>query len=183
MRGLTLLEALISLGLLALAVVMIGGAAEHYTRLFGRHDQQAQAAVRRQAVTRVAEELTEATEIYAPAAGENTSEVEFSKIDPAASRLPSPPAGPPPPLPAGSPLFNPTAADHTLRIRIYLDDHQLIRQVTFPGGASRFSVLAHELYGFTAERLSRDEVSLRASFMEHDELRHAAARTCWWTTP
>ena len=103
----------------------------------------------------VRNELREAIQVDQPGAGGSTHELKFSKIDPTISRFPGP-----------GPLWNPFLPAHIERLRYFLFDDQLKREVIFADGTQRQSILLQPVSDFTVARGSVEDYEIAVTIPE-----------------
>lgn len=140
-RGFTLLEALVSLFLIGLVVVLSAGLL-HGMSSMGRRNQTGEQAVNGLlALERVRAEVLEAVSITEPSGASEANTLIFKKINPAiTNRLQ---------LPGYS--WNPALPAHLLTISYTVTAGDLIRTVTPDSGAGEKSVVARSVDSFTAK--------------------------------
>jgi len=178
-RGVSLIEVLITLGVLALSLAMVAAAVQQYARLMAKNDERSLTVAHQQQVSQVADELSCAVELVAPATAVSTDEVTFRRLNASiANRLP-----PLTPTPAPSPAWDPRQPAHVITVRYFFEPttSRLLRTATFPAPTgSVTTVVATGLSGFDFTRSADNELSVALSFMEGDTLKSLSTRVNWW---
>jgi hypothetical protein len=117
------------------------------------------------AVDKIRSELEEAIAVIEPhvPGGNPASQLTFRKIDPCnASRLT------PSPTPT---VWNPSAAAYTLKVKYYVDEGSLFREITFPDNSHDTQSITDGIAGFSAFRRAPNYVELALSFQEETLVR------------
>lgn len=174
----SLLEVLITLGVLALALGMVAAAVRQYTRLLARNDARSLTVVHQQQVSQVADELSQAVELMAPAVAGSFDEVTFRRVNPnVTNRFPLATAPP-------TPSWDPAQPAHLVTVRYHYEPttQRLQRTVTFPPGlgSQQTWVVGTSLSGFTVIRDADRGLTVGLSFLEGDVLKSLATRVNWW---
>lgn len=178
-RGVSLIEVLITLGVLALALGMVAAAVQQYSRLLIKNDQRSLTVVHQQQVSQVADELSQAVQFLLPATSVSVDEVTFERLNGSIlNRLP-----PLTPTPLPSPAWEPVQPAHVIRVRYFFEPttSRLLRTATFPAPTgSVTTVVATGLSGFTFTRSAQNELTVALSFMEGETLKSISTRVTWW---
>jgi hypothetical protein len=180
MKGLTIMEALITILVLGILIGIIAGICSEYSRLIHYSSSRDKTIFSLQgAMDGVKGELAEALAVTSPrltaapltSAGTFSSELQFTKIDPAnPSRLPTPF---PSPMPS---VWASADSAHVLSIRYYAAGGALMREVTYPDKTSQCHVIVAGISGFSVQDLGNNSAAITASFMDDDILKTFTTR-------
>jgi prepilin-type N-terminal cleavage/methylation domain-containing protein len=164
-RGFTLVEALLTIALIALILGFVANICNEYARIIKFSTKKDKTVINAQmASERVKNELAEAVSILLPADGTSSSELRFERIDPCnASRLPENPS----PTPAS---WNPADSSWKVTVRYYVEDQTLFRESTSPGRAAVIERLADGIAGFSCSSLSEGAYQINASYLEDNNV-------------
>lgn len=169
-RGLTLLEALITLVLLSMAFAMVATLVRNFssvsTHLNGKEGTQQGSLL----MLGVAAELEEAFEVTSPAPGTvaPVTEIQLRKYAPIPQRL----------LTATTP--NTWSPGYVLAVRYFQAGEDLVRETTYPNREVRGSRLSRSLSGFSATRVNDQVIEVRVTFQESKKLKTVAASAFRW---
>ena len=177
-RGLSLLEAVVTLGVLFVAAGLLALVARQYARLLLWEGQADQSAFRLALVNQVADEIREATAIVAPSpgvqAGDPALPVHLQKVDPGLIQG----------LPQPGPI--PWARDPSKRADVYYYlqpvGGRLMRDVNSSGGSSSLQV-ADRLSWFGVTRKADNELVVNVTFLRGDSLQVASRTVVWDVQP
>jgi hypothetical protein len=170
-RGLTLLEVLVTMLLLAMALGMVATLVRNFSSVSAHLEGKEGTQQGTLLLLSVAAELEEAFEITQPLAGTTTTvtEIRLRKYASAPARLTT----------GTTPnTWNP----YILSVRYFLDGEDLVREVTFPppGNEVRLSRISKRINGFSATRVNDQEIEVRATFRESKKLETVAASAYRW---
>jgi type II secretory pathway pseudopilin PulG len=152
--GLSLLEALITLLLIGIVVLLSSGLLNGMSRMNRRSQEGESSVMGLAALEAMRREVLEAVTITTPSSATFEGELIFNKINPnATGRLPNSPA-----------TWTPHAGPYTLTVKYSQEGDQVVRLATDSGGASSKAVVARDVEAFSAGRPRAEVVDLRLSF-------------------
>ncbi len=168
-KGLTLIEILVTMALVSLAFAMTATLVRNFSQvsshLDGKESKQQGALL----LLGVCAELEEAFEISSPLnVGDTVTELRLKKYASTPARL------------ASSTLSPTWTPDYVLSIRYFQDGEVLIRESTLPDTSVGRSIVAQRLSGFSATRVSRRAIEVRAGFMESKKLETVSTFAYRW---
>lgn len=169
-RGLSLLEVLITMVLVAVAMAMVATLVRNFSRVnnhLAGKERTLQGFLMLQAV---ASEVEGAARLTAPtmASPGPVTDLTFEVY-----------ASTPDRLTVGTNVAS-WSPDYVIAVRYFQEDDRLMRQLTFPDGASQTSQVATGLSGFSATYLNSRTVEVRASFQEAVKLETVSAQAFRW---
>lgn len=163
-RGLSLLETLITLALLASVLGMVAMLAGQYARLLEQQDSHGQAAFKLGIVNQVADELSQALEIYRPATdGAEVSSAHIIKVN------------------QGQVILGPRALLPNGRADVWysLANNNLVRTVYFDDGTTYAAPVAHDMTWFAVKRVSERQYVVNTSFLAGDQVQQGLVQFYW----
>jgi prepilin-type N-terminal cleavage/methylation domain-containing protein len=169
-RGLTLLEVLVTMLLLAMAFAMTATLVRNFSQVSAQLDGKEGTQQGSLVLLGVTAELEEAFEITTPAVGTTTpvTEVSLKKYATTPKRLE---------LATTSDTWGPT---YVVGVKYRQDGEDLIREASYSDGSSDTTTLARRLAGFSAQRLDDRTIEVRVTFREAKKLETTAAFAHRW---
>lgn len=165
----SLFEAVISMSLLGLVLALVGMLSQQYLRLSGQHNDRSKTSLVLHGLLQLAHDLKSAVELVVPGSDNLlTSELRFTRYDPARPRFPSP-------APTPCPTFLPGGL---ITVHYYLDagSQHLLRR----WGEQPPQVLLTDIQGFALKRESRGELELSLSYVGERGVQTLRHRVCLW---
>lgn len=174
LSGITLLESLVALGLLALVIGLLADMASKYSHIisFSREKDATASAVAM--LERAAREVEQGFLLLSPGGASPSGVLEFSLIDsdePSRGKVD----------PGALPLWEPRREEDLLAVEYRLVDQDLVRSVRKGSGAALSSVVVPDAGGFSC-RLEEDDrlVVLEMSIVEERKVETVVARAYRW---
>lgn len=168
-RGVSLVELLITLGLLALVAGVVAGLAREYARLLGSRTQDHSLFQAHAALDAIARELAGAIRVASPArGGPAVDSLDFERLSADPGRF----------LPATP--WQPWPASATLRVRYELEDETLWHILTRPGQGPQRRACGYGLQGLAARWPNGGPLEVTLSVQRGERLRTLTARVNRW---
>jgi len=163
------LEAVISMSLLGLVLALVGMLSQQYLRLSGQHNDRSRTSLVLHGLLQMARDLKSAVEVVVPVSDNlSTSELKFTRFDPAQPRFPSPAPNPCPTFLAEGLI--------TVHYRLDSGSQRLLRS----WGQQPPQVLLTDIQGFGLRRETRGEVELSLSYLGERGVQTLRHRVCLW---
>jgi Prokaryotic N-terminal methylation motif len=168
--GLTLLEVLVTMALLAMAFAMVATLVRNFSSVSAHLDGKEGTQQGSLLLLGVAAELEEAFEITSPASGTvaPVTEIQLKKYASTPQRL------------ATATTPDTWSPGYVISVRYYQSGEDLLRETTFPDNEKRVSRMSRRLSGFSATRINDQVIEVRATFRESKKLETVAASAFRW---
>jgi hypothetical protein len=176
----TLVEALITILLLSTVLGVVANICSEYAGVVKYSTLKDRTLLGAEgAINFVKNELQEAILIEAPVIsatpvtepGSPSFVLRFRKVESTnEDRLPS---ALPDPLPAS---WDPYDSSYVIRVKYYVYDDVLVRQITYSDNSSTAQAMARNLAGFSVQNLGNNSIGVRASFQEEHILKNLTTR-------
>ena len=168
--GLTLLEALVSLSLIGIALVIFSGIFTQMSEVRKVSQEGEDFVAGLSVLEEIRREVSSATAVTLPASPTFETELIFEKVIPGLSdRLPEP-----------GRRWSPLDPMHNLSFHYRLDDSNLVKETSSPGSKSS-SVVAQGLDAFSVALIHPKVVEIRLSFRKGKRLRLVSTKALRWS--